>query len=105
MPTWNIKKAQAEKLRAEAALMNDRAERLENAAAAEAANPYLGDDYTREGCTASIDVTRAGYVLSVFDPMGLCIERYAAVGTPAAIGQMLREWCAGRPPTLPRTRG
>lgn len=70
----------------------------EQARRVEAGSPYCGDDYERRGCRLVIDVTEWGYALSVFGRLGVRMETYASAKTPAAIGRMVEEWCAGKRP-------
>lgn len=61
---------------------------------------YLGDDYSREGCVAAVDVTRYGFGLRIYAPNGAQIETYVGAKTPNQIGRMLTEWCQGHAPRL-----
>lgn len=63
---------------------------------------YCGDDYDRAGCSATIDVTEHGYVLSIRAPNGARMECYRAVKSSAAISRMLKEWIEGGVPRLSR---
>jgi len=63
---------------------------------------YAGDDYDRTGCIASIDVTKHGYRLAIFAPNGAPMEVYRSVKRAEDVSRMLREWCEGRVPRLPR---
>lgn len=59
---------------------------------------YAGDDYSRVGCRAAVDVYKDGYALRIYDPTGRKIEGYAYANTPEDIARMLNDWCEGRVP-------
>lgn len=61
---------------------------------------YTGDNYPRDGCTATVEVSRYGYQLSIFAPSGARMESYRSVKSPRAVARMLREWAEGKVPRL-----